>query len=739
MGLRLEIAPPEKKAFASGHVSAVSRAMRGRALSVLVLLLGASCSAGPTRSAAAPPRARAAQTAHPSAAAVVHGVCDEPPRAPAHEVRARTEDERTVLRAYDVYAHARHDEALKILEPTLARQLASDNPVSALPGLRLRAMLDGSRGQVSDAVSDLRRSLEISEAWISSARSTLTEARMVDAVAYLREDEELVYSLAADHPESTEAARLALIFATLRKGRLAGEVTKTFGEFTSAAGSGPDLTRLRALRSEYASAALLGADPSRLSQLEQQSDRLERGLLGKSALGQLAAGMMDLSVSPALVLGQLGSAATLGNVLIDIEAFRRYQFGDAGHSGKFGGPEYLELMLEDGDQIHVVSLGAAPAIDGAARRLVESLATRDSAYEALARDMYARVFEPLEVHLQSAIGYVDRIVYVSPDGQLGLVPFGALLGHDGPLLERFRLSYLDTPRDLWGSRRGLHDATSVHVLAAPDFSATLPKGPALGSDCGSLRLSAIPALPGTAEEASLLKGMMPLADVKVGAASTRAELLSLASPGILHIATHGMFMATSPAAVASRGLLLEVPTDAAPQGAEALRRDPLVRSALLLAGTPGGSEGGLVTALEIGAMNLAGTQLVVLSACDTGRGDIHVGQGVYGLRRAFAVAGARTVVTSLWKVDDAATRELMSLYYRGLLHGEGKADAMRNAALELRKSHPHPYFWAPFIVSGAIDRLQGADGQGIPPIAAQRRGISVQPMHPSEPIIIGPH
>ena len=106
-------------------------------------------------------------------------------------------------------------------------------------------------------------------------------------------------------------------------------------------------------------------------------------------------------------------------------------------------------------------------------------------------------------------------------------------------------------------------------------------------------------------------------------------------------------------------------------------------------------------------MNLWGTQLVVLSACDTGRGRETLGQGVYGLRRAFLVAGAETLVTSLWGVDDEVTKELMTVFYRRLLGGEGRAEAMRKAALTIRQRHPHPYDWAPFIVIGQPGPLRG--------------------------------
>ncbi|NPC80814.1 CHAT domain-containing protein, partial [Pyxidicoccus fallax] len=138
---------------------------------------------------------------------------------------------------------------------------------------------------------------------------------------------------------------------------------------------------------------------------------------------------------------------------------------------------------------------------------------------------------------------------------------------------------------------------------------------------------------------------------------------------------------------------------------------PLLRSGLVLAGAgapvPQGAnpaspapDSGLVTALELAGLNLWGTQLVVLSACDTGRGDVKLGQGVYGLHRAFLVAGAETVVMSLWKVNDEATRELMEAYYSNLLSGQGRATALREAMRALRLARPHPHYWAPFLALG---------------------------------------
>jgi CHAT domain-containing protein len=138
--------------------------------------------------------------------------------------------------------------------------------------------------------------------------------------------------------------------------------------------------------------------------------------------------------------------------------------------------------------------------------------------------------------------------------------------------------------------------------------------------------------------------------------------------------------------------------------------NPLLRSGLALAGAnlTGNSSkvAGILTALEATGLDLWGTQLVVLSACETGVGDVHNGDGVYGLRRALVLAGSRTQVMSMWKVSDSATRDLMTGYYQRLLKGEGRSEAMRQEQLAMLKStRNHPFYWAAFIISGEIRSL----------------------------------
>jgi CHAT domain-containing protein len=138
--------------------------------------------------------------------------------------------------------------------------------------------------------------------------------------------------------------------------------------------------------------------------------------------------------------------------------------------------------------------------------------------------------------------------------------------------------------------------------------------------------------------------------------------------------------------------------------------NPLLRSGLALAGAnqrDEGAEDGILTSLEMAGLDLSGTQLVVLSACDTGLGTVANGEGVYGLRRAVLMAGAEAQLTSLWKVSDEVTLKLMGSYYRRLIAGEGRAEALRSVQLEMLADTwlRHPYYWASFVPIGRWEPL----------------------------------
>jgi len=167
------------------------------------------------------------------------------------------------------------------------------------------------------------------------------------------------------------------------------------------------------------------------------------------------------------------------------------------------------------------------------------------------------------------------------------------------------------------------------------------------------------------------------------------------------------------------GFRLGDPWEATAQSFGAMPENPLLRSGLILAGANTWhatkrplpeAEDGFLMAEDVAGLDLLDTELVVLSACDTGLGEIRTGEGVYGLQRAFLTAGAKTLIMSLWKVPDDQTQELMVDFYRRLLTGEGKAEALRNAQLAMKVNYPDPYYWGAFVCLGEPGPINRSDG-----------------------------
>jgi CHAT domain-containing protein len=161
---------------------------------------------------------------------------------------------------------------------------------------------------------------------------------------------------------------------------------------------------------------------------------------------------------------------------------------------------------------------------------------------------------------------------------------------------------------------------------------------------------------------------------------------------VVHIASHGFFL--SDVSVNDGSLN------------EEFLSNPLFQSGILLSGAavPGhlreGKDDGVLTAYEAMNLNLDNTELVALSACETGLGEIQNGEGVFGLQRSFLMAGANSILMSLWQVDDVATQELMVHFYSIWLGGAGKHEAFRQAQLKIKENYPEPYFWGGFIMVG---------------------------------------
>jgi CHAT domain-containing protein len=308
--------------------------------------------------------------------------------------------------------------------------------------------------------------------------------------------------------------------------------------------------------------------------------------------------------------------------------------------------------------------------------------------------------------LRASLGGATRLL-ISPDGDLNLVPFEALVDGNGRyLIERYATSYLTSGRDLLRMQVSRAAPSRPVIVADPLFGepsrpgAARPPAPvardsvSTGVDWSDVYFAPIAA---TGHEARAIKSLFPEATLLTGSRATKAALQTVQAPRILHIASHGFFLGQSP-------------SDGAPAIGGA---NPLLRSGLAFAGANLGRDGhaaGILTALEASGLDLWGTRLVTLSACDTGIGEVSNGEGVYGLRRAFVLAGAETLVMSLWPVSDYIARDAIVDYYTGLRSGRGRGDALRQAKLALlrRASRRHPFYWAGFIQSG---EWAGLDGQ----------------------------
>jgi CHAT domain-containing protein len=284
----------------------------------------------------------------------------------------------------------------------------------------------------------------------------------------------------------------------------------------------------------------------------------------------------------------------------------------------------------------------------------------------------------------SLLAGVDRLIVV-PDGPLALVPFEALLARDADaagrvppgawLVERCAVSYTPSASVLATRRAGGGDSL-VMAVGDPAFGPIAVRVP------GGMTAAPLPPLPSTADEVTALRQLAGARRVValVGAAASRGGVLSrpeLERASVVHIATHGDVDEAEPA---HSGLWL------APDST---------------GGAPGRLEVGDIASLKLAA------GLVTLSACETGLGRLENGEGVVGLARAFMLAGAQSVLVSLWPVNDRSTAALMRAFYaRALAPGGTRAAALAAAKRELLRSPAtrSPFYWAPFVLSGQADR-----------------------------------
>jgi len=296
--------------------------------------------------------------------------------------------------------------------------------------------------------------------------------------------------------------------------------------------------------------------------------------------------------------------------------------------------------------------------------------------------------------LKQVVSKFDK-VYISADGVYNQINLNVLKNPETGqyLLDEKDVALVTNTKDLLESKRKKPNSVVVSMVGRPTYNQKslftvepedIRQRAIRSEELENFREQVFADLPGTEDEitgiAEVLEKSKWIVNTYMGERATESVIKSMKSPYVLHIATHGFFLKESVTTVNS-----------------------MIRSGLILAGVNSQVEvgdDGILTAYEATNLSLDSTYLVVLSACETGLGEVKNGEGVYGLQRGFAVAGVQYVLMSLWKVDDFATRLFMEDFYNFWLGGATVQEAARQAQQKLRIKYPSPFYWGAFVLSG---------------------------------------
>jgi CHAT domain-containing protein/tetratricopeptide (TPR) repeat protein len=491
-------------------------------------------------------------------------------------------------------------------------------------------------------------------------------------------------------------------------------------------------SELQAVTARLATLASTRPDPTKadeqrrlLVELTSKKEDLEVDLARRSVTFRRGQQVMEVNAE------KLRTCLPADAALIDFLEYAHSE-PDAQNKGKFLYTRKLTAFVVRKEQPIVrVDLGPVEAIRQAVEAWRQGALARSSfqGKDQRGQEMRRLLWQPLEKHLGGA-----STVLIAPDGAVAMVPFAALPGKQPGkfLLEEISVAVVPLPRlvpSLLQEQLSVPGSETMLLVGDVDYGAAAGKSESVAGRsavrAGKGRFNFGP-LEGTRGEILAVRDSFEtrFATGKVTmlrqAAATEAAFRQLAPQSRwLHLATHGFFMLPEmkPAQSMARGDGLDLFGSK-----DVVGFHPGLLSGLALAGAnrepAPGEDDGILTALECAELDLRRTELVVLSACETGLGKVAGGEGILGLQRGFQLAGARTTVTSLWKVDDNATRLLMEKFYENLWkHKLPKAEALRQAQLTMLREGPKrgvvrvdeggampavspPYYWAAFVLSG---------------------------------------
>lgn len=477
------------------------------------------------------------------------------------------------------------------------------------------------------------------------------------------------------------------------------------------------LARLRTRLSKLVFAGPGGDDPrlfrQKIAGLENKTDPLEAKL---SRISQSFALKKKIARADC---ERLAKILPDKSVLIEFARIGTFNFKAVGKEKKWGPDRYIAFVLHagPGDRVGLVDLGEAGKIDKAILRYKERINVR---MKKFARKVHDLVFAPLKKEIGDT-----REIFVSPDGNLSLIPFEVFMGPGGRyLIEDHTFNYLAAGRDLLGFGEIESSGEKAVIMGDPDYDTEAEEKESSHGTLGrstDMRGFNFKRLPGTRQEAEAIHALLGNEDSELytGKAAGEDVLRKKKAPRILHLATHGFFMSDIEMdhymnlTVESADLIQDRMKPASVQNKIEIE-NPLLRSGIALAGAnsilksdDATDSDGIVTAEKVLGLRLRGTDMVVLSACETGLGEVKSGEGVYGLRRAFTRAGAKSLVMSMWAVPDRESKELMIEFYKNFHTKKmNRCQALRQAALaemeivKNRHGAPYPMYWGAFVFMG---------------------------------------
>lgn len=443
---------------------------------------------------------------------------------------------------------------------------------------------------------------------------------------------------------------------------------------------------------------------------------------------------------------EIRRALPQGAALVSFVQYDRATSGSATPQLAVPSPSYAALILRsDAEEVVAVRLPTvaelAPILQAWRRdtsRPTPSAPSTQDHWRTSGNRLRRALWDPIARHLQGA-----RRVFIVPDGALSLVAFEGLPNPSASfVLETLApIHYLTAERDVLLPGHSVGPGRRLLAVGGPTFDrlrdpvvTSPPTTPGQNvaeqaaaasragrAPCETFESPQFAPLPGTDAEVNDVArlwssgleaaGLSAEKQVLTGPEATeRAVKAEAGGADVIHLATHGVFLGEPCEAIPTGTRGVGGLTAAQQSAAE----NPLRLSGLAFAGANRRNQAGrdtdddgILTAEEVAMMNLQGVEWAVLSACDTGVGEVRAGEGVFGLRRAFQIAGARTVIMSLWSVDDLATRTWMRALYEGRFQRNlSTADAVHQASLTVLRDRrarglsTHPFYWAAFVAAG---------------------------------------